>query len=148
MTRSSATSCIYSHALTCALDIAIDWRQRFPWRDTPHKLRADRFLLRFERVLGLISLYLYAIPTNGYPQCTVRTVARTPSCGSKFGGKSFVQDGKRFELIAIAGHEAASSVLDPHEASKAVPLDLEDPIRMAERSGTATEGYCLERWKH
>jgi hypothetical protein len=39
-------------------------------------------------------------------------------------------------------------VLDPHEAAKSIPLNLEEPVRMAERSRVATERNSLEMWEH
>src|ERR1022692_4705073 len=55
-----------------------------------------------------------------------------------------VQCGERFELVSVARNQLALAMLYSNQRPEAVPLDLEEPIGTAERSGSATERHRLE----
>jgi hypothetical protein len=53
----------------------------------------------------------------------------------------------RFELVAVAGNQAAFAFVDVRQRPETVPLDLEQTLWMDKGLSGATKGHGLERWE-
>ncbi len=82
----------------------------------------------------------------GFPLSSRQTISPSSTIdftGSSEGRVSF-NTPRDLNSLSLRGEKSALSVVDSNQRTEAVPLDLEEPIRMAERSGSATERHGLE----
>jgi hypothetical protein len=81
-----------------------------------------------------------------FPSASRHTISPSSTAGWDFSsvGSVAFNARKRFELVTIAGNQSAPAIVGVDKTPKTIPLDVEETVRMAERSGFGTERHSLE----